>query len=235
MLANGTATPTTITPLSEDMFIARFEANDALNWIVTGGTPPPNTSTFTICRAYSVALAGDRILVAGDFWQSITLQPGQPSSRVLAGGTNTTNDIFFLALTADGTVSSATRIGGNKYAARPLLAARPDGTVFMAGLFGGTMMLGQGATPTALTSPLNSAFIARFDPAEAVAWSDQVNFDQSTYETLARLLVAPSGTAHLLGSWGGGYINFSPENPKTLRVRHRGLLPRGLRDRRSIE
>ena len=213
-VANGTSTPTTITPLSEDMFVARFEADDALSWIVTGGTPRPNMSTSTICRANSVALVGDRILVAGDFWQSMTLQPGLPSTRVLAGGTNTSNDIFFLTLQADGTVASATRIGGNKYAARPLLAARPDGTVLMAGLFGGTIMLGQGTTPTALTSPQQSVFIARFDPSGALAWSDQINFDPGTYVTVARLLAGPSGAVHLLGSWGGGLATFSPGKPE---------------------
>jgi hypothetical protein len=213
-LPNGTSTPTTITPLSEDMFVARIETNDALNWIVTGGTPPPNSSTFTICQTYSLAVAGDHIVAAGEFWSSMTLQPGLPSTRMLAGGTNTSGDIFFLTLQNDGTVASAARVGGSKFAGRPLLAALPDGSVFMAGLFGGTMTLGQGGTPGTLTAAMSSAFVARFDPAGALSWSDQINFDAGTYESLARLLAAPSGVLYFLGSWGGGSATFSPGKPE---------------------
>ena len=100
----------------------------------------------------------------------------------------------------------------------------------MAGMFGGTIMLGQGATPTALTSPLQSAFIARFDPAGALTWSDQINFDQGTYFTLARLLVAPSGAAPPAGELGRRYRQLLARKTRsTPRVRQWVVLSRELR------
>jgi hypothetical protein len=161
----GEANQTTLTTAGgEDMFVARYDASGALQWVRrAGGTG--------VDRGSSIALDSvGNIYVAGMFQGSATFGLGETNQTTLlsAGG----DDIFIAQYDASGALQWVKRAGGTGSDQGTSVAVDDSGNSYLAGFFNAAAIFAQGqANQTTLTAAGNSdIFIARYDFNGTLLW-----------------------------------------------------------------
>ncbi|HTJ81569.1 MAG TPA: hypothetical protein VL400_07580 [Polyangiaceae bacterium] len=117
-----------------DSFVARVEADGTLAWLETFGGPNEDYAVDAMATTGGVVIAGhfrDTMTIEGEVLPDQTLSPP-----------DTLFDLFVLKVGLDGTFTerAAFTKQGEAYASE--LAARPDGTFYLAGTYKGTMPFG---------------------------------------------------------------------------------------------
>ena len=162
----GTPNETTLSALdASDIWLACLDGQGVLRWAreIRG-------MDYTEVHGVDVAPSG-AVYVSGYFYGDITFAEGTPLelSFVTADG----DDGFVACYRADGTFAWARQIASGGYDEALDLAARPDGSVAVVGLFGGALTLGAGG-PTEATIYATAdmdAFVACFGPEGDFLWS----------------------------------------------------------------
>lgn len=170
-----------------DCFVAAYDADGALEWArAFGGTGDDK------CRGVG-GDAGGNIAIAGAFSGNVAFGTQTVGS---AGASN----LFLARLDAAGLPLWARALGSNGSDEGSELEVTDDGTVVMAGEFGGTATLPWGQQVMA-TARSREMFTARVSAAGTIEWfgtmhgsADDVNY---------ALSVSPDGGLTLVGTYGG--------------------------------
>ncbi len=159
----GEAHETTLTAVGgSDYYLARFDANGALQWAKSAGSTGNDSG-------YSTAVLPDGgVLATGCFSDTIRFGIGEAHETTLL--TTGSNDYFLACYEADGTLRWVKRIAG-AYS----VVALPDGGWVVTGFFNGTATYGAGeANQTTLTSSGAGdwdIFLARYNAAGLLQWA----------------------------------------------------------------
>jgi len=179
-----------------DAYVARYEANGALRWIVT---------PYSEGRDEATALLGlpDGDLIAGGcFSSTILFAPGRPEQTMLeAQGSSAAS---LARYKGDGTLAWAEAAGGPRGEAVFYdLARLPGGDILAVGAFKDAITLGAGQPglmdlkPTGVTD----ALLARFTPAGRLVWAR--GDGGQLWDEADRVVVRPDGTCLVAGvAWG---------------------------------
>lgn len=178
-------------PNGEDGFIASFDDEQALRWLV-------RLEGFGAQSADAIALSPDGgVFIAGVFDGPLTL-----GDITIPGGAGA-QDFFVAKLSPEGDPLWLTSLGGDPAPLPPgeprcHLAADPDGGVVIAGNFRGTVMLDQNLGAVGL----RDLFVARIDAEGAPVWGHTLGAP-NRHQRAASVKVDAQGRALLAGDLDG--------------------------------
>lgn len=173
-----------------EAFVAQLDAQGKIKWVVTAGGP-----SYDQCNGVAVNPGGD-VLLAGSFWQTMTLG----SVKLVSKGNA---DVFVAQLSStDGKVKWVVSGGGLKNDHVHGLAADTKGNAHLAGTFIGPAVMG-GSTLTGGSSA--NLFVARVTSSGSFSWAaapggSSPHFYDGVYHTIA---AAPSGASLVTGAFTG--------------------------------
>jgi uncharacterized delta-60 repeat protein len=159
-----------------DIFIARYNPNGALNWARrAGGTNSDGGQAISV-------LSDDSIVIIGVFWSTATFGSGEGNETVLsfADDFNT----FIARYNPDGTLHWARRAGGTEFDCGHAISVLSDDSIAVTGRFLDTATFGPGeGNETELSSAGQvDIFIARYNPDGTLHWARRAggtNYDRS--------------------------------------------------------
>jgi hypothetical protein len=144
---------------SNEMFVARYNADGTLAWAKRAGGA-------SSAIGYAIASRADgSSVVTGDFYGTATFGAGEANETTLVSGGTYYNDTFVAGYNADGTLAWATRAGGsNNVESGRGIASYEDGSSVVTGYFWGTSVFGAGeVNETTLVSAGNTdIFVAKY-------------------------------------------------------------------------
>jgi hypothetical protein len=156
------STANIIGPGSDDVFIAKYDANGNYIWAgLLGGTG--------LDRTFSIALDSiDNVYVAGHFEGTADFDPSAGSSNLVSNGGK---DIFFAKYSSAGIYQWAHSIGGVNDDYGKAIELDAAGNVYMTGYFDGTVDFDVSVgTQNATSEGGEDIFLARFDNLGNVQW-----------------------------------------------------------------
>jgi hypothetical protein len=180
-----------------DMFVAKLDPQGQHIWSKRFGSG----QTLAAARA-TLDPAGD-ILVTGYFYGAVDLGGGVLTS---VGGA----DLFIVKLDPDGNYIWSTRFGGVGDQYGNDIATAADGSLIVAGSFGGTIDFGGGVLTSAGGTDI---FVAKLDPGGTHIWSKRFG-DSADGQGASSLAVDASGGVFLGGSLNG-VVDFGGPLPLT--------------------
>ncbi len=146
-----------------DVAVARYHADGSLAWARwAGGT----SSEWAMAAA---ALSDDSVVVAGHFEGEVVFGMGEPNQTVLesAGG----KDVFVARYAPDGSLMWAAAEGGFETGYAFDLAALPDDSFVLTGMFTGPMTFGVGETTLEAPGSDTDMYLARYDAGGGLVWA----------------------------------------------------------------
>ncbi|MHC4663128.1 MAG: phage tail protein [Planctomycetota bacterium] len=151
-----------------DIFIAAYNSDGSLNWVVSaGGTGDDSGHDISI-------LDDGTIYIAGSFRGSATFGSGGNVAALTSAGQA---DIFIARYDSNGILSWARNASSTKNDEAFGVSAVPDGSaVFIAGEFRSVCTFGEGANQTTIDSGSNSKsdiFVARYGADGALHWVER--------------------------------------------------------------
>ena len=169
----GEAGETTFPSASEqyvNMFVARYNPDGALVWVISTGNDGIGIYGMDMGIA---ALADGSALVTGQFYNSITFGSGEVNETTLTSAGF--DDIFIARFNPDGSLAGAKSAGGEEYDEGYAIAALSDGSALVTGSFWGKATFGPGeAGETMLTSAqCGEIFVARYNTDGTLVWAKQ--------------------------------------------------------------
>jgi hypothetical protein len=173
---------------SVDAFLAKFSANGALLWVVSGGASGEEQ-----VAGVSAVPDGSGIYMTGEFGYSTTFGATTLTSNGAAAGAW---DIFLVKYNASGTVLWARGLGGVGEDRAGGVAALSTGQVYVAGAFSSTGTFG--GVGLASTGAFD-AFLARYDASGSATWG--VRAGGTGFDYANAVAVAPGGAVYLGGSF----------------------------------
>jgi len=162
---------------SEDVFVARYDADGALAWAKRAGGPGADSGS-------SIASYADgSSVVTGLFNGSATFGPGEPGARTLAVPTGPSlgvprgHDLFVARYNADGTLAWAQRAGGTEFDLGLVIASFADGSSGVGGVLLETGLGGAKLVVFGPGAPDRTTFTANVESAEADLHDAQGHMD----------------------------------------------------------
>jgi hypothetical protein len=195
----GEAKQTTLTSAgSDDMFVAQYDSNGALQWAKrAGGTG--------LDRGAGIAVDGlGNSYVTGFINGTVMFGQGEANQTTLTSAGS--DDMFVAQYDSNGALQWARRAGGTGLDRGVGIAVDSVGNSYVTGWFNGTAMFGQGqTTQTTLTSAgSDEIFGAQYDSNGALQWARRAGgtgLDQG-----AGIAVDDSGNIYVTGFFSGSAI-----------------------------
>ena len=184
---------------SNDMFVARYNADGTLLWAkCAGGTDPDSGHGVSV-------LSDDSTVVTGSFASSATFGKSEPNQTVLSSAGD--YDMFIARYNPDGTLAWAKGAGSTDYDNGMAITALWDNSIAVAGLLTGAATFGQGEpNETVLTSAGNEdIFVARYDSNGIFAWAKRAGGTASDW---AEAIAAQSNFSVVVTGWFKGSATF---------------------------
>jgi hypothetical protein len=194
----GEGEPNETTLLASGIFVARYASDGAFLWARAAfgaGFLSPTAVQ---------ALPAGAVLVAGIYYDSITLGYAEPNETTLTGSA-TNQNVFLARYEADGSLSwatSAPSTSGTDGVFASDLAARPDGSCYVVGGIRGSAVFGEGeATETTLVAQALDAFVARYSPGGLLDWATGIG--GTGIDRADSASTFSDGSVIVAGSWEG--------------------------------
>lgn len=172
----------------DDLYLLRFGAGRQLEWALAAGSPQDDE-----IRAVAELPSGD-IALAGAFWFEIQL------GDTLIGSGGSPRSLFAARLSPDGQIRWARSFPGMGLKNINALAARPDGSLALAGFFEQNLDLGAITLDSGRDDGATFAFVAVLDSAGETLWARQAGHSNDTRANALALL--PGGALAI-----GGFFN----------------------------
>lgn len=144
---------------SDDMFLAKYDAQGAIQWVRSGGTSNSDWG-----YAVTTDNAGS-VYVTGWFWGTTNFGPAFVGNSTL---TSTSNDVFLLKYSASGDLIWAKQFGSNGGEYPSELATDNSGNIYMSGHFTSSFMVGSNQL---VNGGGYDVFLIKFDSSGTPAWS----------------------------------------------------------------
>jgi len=196
---DGEPTETTLTPTTadkSDVFLARYEADGDLAWVVQAAGPEYDAV------AGVVAFADGTCALTGSFSTAITLGPGE------AGQTTLTSvglmDTFVAGYASDGTLAWAKQVGGVDNDYPNGIDGYPGGEIVVCGAFEETCVFGPGEdeeTTLVAGADGRDGFVARFGSSGLLAWARRAD-GLDPFDAAVDVAAANDGACVVTGKFG---------------------------------
>ncbi len=186
--------------ISNDIFIAKYDSEGALVWAKSAGGAGVDIGKSITARSDGFAI------VTGKFDNEATFGAGEEEVTVIAAGDE---DVFVAVYRSDGTLAWVESAGGPNTGQMPVqedvghaIAALPDGSVAVAGIFSDEATFGEGGSAITLSGdgPYD-LFVAKYSMDGTLVWADKaggVNED-SAYDVAS----LPDGSISVTGFFRG--------------------------------
>lgn len=163
-------------------------------------------------RAMALDESGNVYLI-GDFEQSVAFGSGADAIMLTSAGAR---DIFFAKYTPEGQMLWVRRIGGPNLDFCEGIGVGPDGAVFLAGYFEGSVDFDPGPGEFFLNSAGDvDVFIAKYTPQGELVWAYRIGNED--VNVVSGLALGPDGGLYICGYFYGA-MDFDP-NPQTQALR----------------
>jgi len=186
----GEANETTLSGISREIFVAKYDANGALVWAKRAGG-----SSFD--RGFGLAVDGtNNSYVTGGFSGSATFGPGEANETTLSG---TGGEIFVAKYDANGALVWAQSAGGSNTDLGSGIAVDGAGNSYVTGNFNGSATFGPGeANETTLFGTGPEIFVAKYDANGALVWAQSAG--GSNIDTGNGIAVDGAGNSYVTGA-----------------------------------
>ena len=181
-------------------FVSKLDANGDLVWARSlGGPAAPSALDLTTDATGAVYLSGS-------FNATADFDPGPGTASLTA--INFSTDAFVLKLDADGNFVWVRGWGGNSTDTAQAVGIADDGSVYVGGIFLGTVDFDPGpGTATEVSAGSTDAYVSKLDAAGDFVWVRR--FGSSFVDRTIDLAVAAGGDPVLLGDFQGA-VDFDP-------------------------
>lgn len=153
------------------------------------------------------------VYLIGDFEQSVAFGSGADAIMLTSAGAR---DIFFAKYTPEGQMLWVRRIGGPNLDFCEGIGVGPDGAVFLAGYFEGSVDFDPGPGEFFLNSAGDvDVFIAKYTPQGELVWAYRIGNED--VNVVSGLALGPDGGLYICGYFYGA-MDFDP-NPQTQALR----------------
>lgn len=173
---------------NDDLYLLRLDADQRLLWAVVAGSSQDDETTAL------AELPGGDIAFAGAFWFSVQL------GDTLLGSGSTSRSLFVARLSPEGQLRWARSIPGQGLKNITGLAARPDGSLALAGYFERDLDLSPFFLESGRADGTTFAFVAALDGQGETIWARQAGHSNDTRANAIALM--PDG-----GMAIGGFFN----------------------------
>jgi hypothetical protein len=214
VFGEGESTSVALFAAGTDLFVARYASNGSFVWARRAG------KAGGYCYGIDVAAFPDgSCAVAGHFGDAgVQFGAGEPNATTLSDAGE--GDACLARYDAAGHLVWARAFGGTSWDSAQGIAALPDGSMVVAGIFGPTCTFGAGeAAETTLTAASAQDFwIARYGADGSLSWvsqaSNTLNWAQGT-----DVCVLPDGSYAACGVWNvGGDLELGAGQPRATRL-----------------
>ncbi len=197
----------TLNPLGffqEDGFVVKYDSAGNFRWAVQ--IPGPRVQQCTTV----VADAMGNVYVAGDFTDTLDLDPGAPVVQRVAASTAT--DMFLIKLDSSGNYVWGFTLGAGYAERAATLCIDPNGDILLGGTFGQTVDFDPGSgTSTLNAGNSEDGFIAKYSPSGNLIWV--INMASNPGGSgVEKLITDPAGTIYVTGLFSMT-CNFNMQNP----------------------
>ena len=144
-----------------DLFIARYQADGALEWFLEGGDQENETI------GGLTALPNGDIALAGSYWFNLAL------GDTILGTGSSVRSLFLTRLSPSGAIVWAKRISGDGLKEVADVGVLPDSSIVIAGFFRNTLELGDSTLVTTAEPGSTSLYVAAFAPDGHLRWVTQ--------------------------------------------------------------
>lgn len=197
----------TLNPLGffqEDGFVVKYDSVGNFRWAVQ--IPGPRVQQCTTV----VADAMGNVYVAGDFTDTLDLDPGAPVVQRVAASTAT--DMFLIKLDSSGNYVWGFTLGAGYAERASSLFIDPAGDILLGGTFGQSVDFDPGSGSTALNAGNSEdGFIAKYSPSGNLIWV--INMASNPGGSgVEKLITDPAGTIYVTGLFSMT-CNFNMQNP----------------------
>ncbi|MEM1320193.1 MAG: T9SS type A sorting domain-containing protein [Bacteroidota bacterium] len=170
-----------------DAYLSSLDADGNVRWTRAASGNQPD-------RSGGLALAPDesQLYWAGSYWEEVRF--GDDTLRSSSGG----KAIFLACYETDGELRWLQGLNGSGLRSVGDLVTAPDGSLYLTGYFGGTLLLGD---TTLTASGEADAFLARFDADGQLRWA--ANFGSSGFVEGTILEVLDDNSVYFCGHFRG--------------------------------
>lgn len=191
---------------SSGLYVSRFDSKGAWQW--TKVMENNSSADLTTLRRDTTG----NLYLCGSFSGTLDLDPGAALLNTTAAGSN---DIFFIKINANGDLVWGRSMGGSGYDSAEDLRVGADGTVYLGGVFNGTMDFDAGAgTDSKPSEGSSDGFIAKYDANGNYVWG--IDLGGAGQDEVNSLALDSSGFLYVLGDFSDT-VNFAP--PPTVDLR----------------
>ena len=181
----------------KDIFLSKFDSNGNFIWVRTLGA-----ARFADSHGVAIDLNGNAC-VTGNFSMSIDFDPGLEAIK-----TNGEYDVYIGKFDSEGNFIWGRTFGGADDDHGNSVAFDPNGNVYIAGRFSGTVDLDPGAGVDEHTSEGGTdIFLSRLDPDGNFLWA--CTWGGSTSDHSREVTVDSDGNAYIAGRFSGT-VDFDP-------------------------
>ena len=184
--------------------MVKYDSAGNFRWAVQ--IPGPRVQQCTTV----VADAMGNVYVAGDFTDTLDLDPGAPVVQRVAASTAT--DMFLIKLDSSGNYVWGFTLGAGYAERAATLCIDPNGDILLGGTFGQTVDFDPGSgTSTLNAGNSEDGFIAKYSPSGNLIWV--INMASNPGGSgVERLITDPAGTIYVTGLFSMT-CNFNMQNP----------------------
>lgn len=181
----------------EEILVAKYDKDGNLAWARQAGGNGYD---------YGLALAvtpGGVAYVTGTFEKTAKFNDLTLTSRGMS-------DLFLAKYSPDGAVEWLTQAGGSSQDANGILAADPEGGVYLGGSFQGSTTLGTNVLTAKASLYDQDVFFARYDVFGNVRWVRQVGHTSQDFDTPGSVAVkvTTDGTSYYTNIFLSGHFNY---------------------------
>jgi hypothetical protein len=165
-------------------------------------------------QGFAIAgLSDNSMVVSGYFRSSITFAQGETNQTTLNSAGQ--NDIFIARYDPNGALVWVKRVGAAGWETTFGITAFPDDSVVITGIFGWTVVFGQGeANQTTLVNyPNDGVFVARYNPDGTLRWAKAISGTGRAYGM--GVASCSDGSTYATGWFAGTYTFGSGEPNQT--------------------
>jgi hypothetical protein len=196
----------------QDVFVVKLDPAGGLLWAHTIGG-----SATDRCNGVAVDPLG-QVLLTGQFQGTVDFDPGAGTSTLIAAGDF---DMFVVKLTTGGAFDWARRMGGTAFERANRIATDPDGAVYMAAEFEGSIDADPGpGTVTLVPAGSIDALLLKLDSAGGYQWSLHLSAPGTSVEAIEDVAVDDDGNITVAGRFGAP-MDVDP-GPGTALLSHAG-------------
>lgn len=185
----------------QDIFVTKIDASGTYQWTRTFGGPKNE-------YLYDMDLSGNKVLLAGMFWESVDFDPTGGTDVITSAGAT---DAFITSIDVNGNYLSTTTYGDEYPDDVGAIHVDQNGAIYAIGRYGGTVDFDPGTGVNTLTPAKHFAmYVLKLDNNSNYEWSRSFETLPDWHTTCIK--TDPSGNVYVIGEFFN-IVNLNPLVP----------------------